>query len=104
MWVDGGILRNQKGLANTLVTVKGILDQAYESPLDGQPDEIQCILELRFAAVTAQLILEAAQRREESRGAHFREDFPDQDDDNWKGTLQVQLNSKGEQIWNFEAV
>jgi succinate dehydrogenase/fumarate reductase flavoprotein subunit len=104
MWMDGGILRNQKGLLQTLGIVKGILDQADESPLDGQPDEIQRILELRFAAVTAQLILEAAQRREESRGAHFREDFPNQDDDNWKGTLQVQLNSKGEHIWKFQAV
>ena len=102
--MDGGILRNQKGLSQTLGIVKGILDQAYESPLDGRPDEIQRILELRFAAVTAQLILDAAQRREESRGAHFREDFPDQDDDNWKGTLQVRLNSKGEHIWKFQAV
>ena len=104
MWIDGGILRNQQGLAQTLDTIKGILDQAYKSPLEGPPDEIQRVLELRFAAATAQLILEAAQKREESRGAHFREDFPDQDDENWKGALQVQLNSQGEHIWKFQAV
>jgi len=104
MWMDGGILRNQQGLAQTLDTVKGILDHVYESPLEGPPDEIQRVLELRFATETARLVLEAAQRREESRGAHFREDFPDQDDENWKGVLQVKLNSKGEQIWKFQAV
>jgi fumarate reductase (CoM/CoB) subunit A len=104
MWMDGGILRNQQGLDQTLDTVKGILDHVYEFPLEGAPDEIQRILELRFAAETARLILEAAQRREESRGAHFREDFPDQDDENWKGVLQVKLNSKGKQIWKFQAV
>ena len=67
------------------------------------PDEIQRVLELRFAASTAELILEAAQKRLESRGAHFREDFPDQDDHNWKGALQVQRDSKGELLWKFEA-
>lgn len=104
MWMDGGILRNQQGLAQTLVTVEDILEKAYEASLEGTPDEIQRVLELRSATTTAQLILEAAQRREESRGAHFREDFPDQDDENWKGALQVQLNSQGEHIWNFQSV
>lgn len=104
MWTDGGILRNQKGLAQILETVKGIQHQAQEATLEGPPDEIQRVLELRFAAAAAELILEAAQKREESRGAHFREDFPDQDDENWKGALQVQRNSKGELTWKFQVI
>jgi len=101
MWTDGGILRNQKGLTQTLDIVKSIQQQADESSLESPPDEIQRVLELRSAAATAGLILEAAQRREESRGAHFREDFPEQDDENWKGALQVQRNSEGELVWKF---
>ena len=104
MWTDGGILRNQKGLAQTLEIVKGIQYQAAEFSLDGPPHEIQRVLELRFAAAAAELILEAAQKREESRGAHFREDFPDPNDESWKGALQVQLNSQGEHIWAFQAI
>ncbi len=104
MWTDGGILRNQKGLAQTLDTVKDIQRQVHESSLEASPDEIQRVLELRFAASTAELILEAARKREESRGAHFREDFPDQDDENWKGALQVQRDSKGELRWKFMAL
>jgi succinate dehydrogenase/fumarate reductase flavoprotein subunit len=104
MWTDGGILRNQDGLKKTLDTVKGIQQQAAESSLEGRPEEIQRVLELRSAAGTAIMMLEAARRRKESRGAHFREDFPDRDDENWKGALQVQLNSEGEHIWNFEAM
>ncbi len=104
MWRDGGILRNQKGLAQTLDTVRDIQNQAYGSSLQAPPDEIQRVLELRYAAATAELILEAAQKRQESRGAHFREDFPKQDDENWKGALQVYLNSQGEKIWKFQAL
>ena len=37
MWRYGGILRNQKGLAQTLDTVKDIQDQAYESSLQAPP-------------------------------------------------------------------
>jgi succinate dehydrogenase/fumarate reductase flavoprotein subunit len=102
MWQDGGILRNSNGLCATLELVQRIKRQARESSIEGNPGEVRRILELRSAAAAAELTLEAALKREESRGAHFREDFPDQDDQNWKGALQVKLNSEGNEIWEFE--
>jgi succinate dehydrogenase/fumarate reductase flavoprotein subunit len=104
MWKDGGILRNERGLCAVLEMVHRIRQQAAESSLEGNPDKVQRLLELRSAAATAALILQAALKREESRGAHFREDFPDQDDQIWKGALQVQRNSEGSEIWEFEAI
>jgi succinate dehydrogenase/fumarate reductase flavoprotein subunit len=32
----------------------------------------------------AELIVRAALRRQESRGGHFRQDFPERDDINWR--------------------
>jgi len=40
--------------------------------------------EMQNMLACAQLILRSALKREESRGAHFRSDFPNTDDKNWK--------------------
>jgi L-aspartate oxidase len=37
----------------------------------------------------------AARAREETRGAHWREDFPDRDDRRWAGHLDVRLDRPG---------
>jgi succinate dehydrogenase/fumarate reductase flavoprotein subunit len=104
LWREGGILRKSQGLTRTLSEVEAIQQDIHTLPLSGDPGEIQNALELQFAVCTASLILQAALRREESRGAHFREDFPDQDDANWKGHLRVCLCEEGGEVWTFQPV
>ncbi len=40
-------------------------------------------------------LAEAALRREETRGSHWREDFPDRDDEHWSGHFDVRLGEHG---------
>jgi succinate dehydrogenase/fumarate reductase flavoprotein subunit len=40
-------------------------------------------IEVENSLVTAELMARAALMRRESRGSHFREDYPEQDDENW---------------------
>jgi len=54
------------------------------------------------AANVAMVILEASLRREESRGAHFREDFPGEDRERWSGHLIVEGPSLENLRWSFE--
>jgi succinate dehydrogenase / fumarate reductase flavoprotein subunit len=50
--------------------------------------ELVEVFELGHMLLQAEVILASALAREESRGAHFREDFPERDDDRWlKHTL-----------------
>jgi succinate dehydrogenase/fumarate reductase flavoprotein subunit len=104
LWKDGGILRNRQGLTQALDAIEVIQAEALELSLGDNARGVQQILELQLASRTAAVILEGALRREESRGAHFREDFPDQDDEHWQGHLQVQLSPKGKQIWTYQPI
>jgi succinate dehydrogenase / fumarate reductase flavoprotein subunit len=56
-------------------------------------------IELGMLLDLAEVLVESALQREESRGAHYREDFPHRDDANW---LKHTLAYKGEQGINFK--
>jgi succinate dehydrogenase/fumarate reductase flavoprotein subunit len=102
MWEDGGIIREERGLVRALGAVTDIRKEASmpSSQLNGKA--LVDLIELRSAARVAAIILEAALLRRESRGAHFRQDFPDQNDAEWQGHLQVQLSPSGENVWQFK--
>ncbi len=73
MWERAGISRTARGLRECIVVIKEILKRLPA----GATEEINM-------AQTAQLIAEAALMRRESRGGHFRSDFPKQTR-RWKG-------------------
>jgi succinate dehydrogenase/fumarate reductase flavoprotein subunit len=104
MWEDGGIIRNAEGLCRARAAVQEIQEEAFSPPSRPGGKALLDLIALRSAAKAAALILEAALRRQESRGAHFREDFPDQDDGHWQGHLHVHLGCGGEPVWRFVPV
>ncbi|WP_166245689.1 L-aspartate oxidase [Paenibacillus turpanensis] len=73
-----GLLRSEKGLRKAIEELKRQLP-IYDSLLTKQ-EEYEFANLLTCALLTSQ----AALIREESRGAHFREDFPERDDIVWK--------------------
>lgn len=104
MWEDGGIMRNREELVRAIGAVRGIREEVAGSSHRQEGDEPTGTLELLSAARVGGLILDGALRRQESRGAHFREDFPERDDAQWRGHLQVRVGANGEDVWNFQPI
>jgi succinate dehydrogenase/fumarate reductase flavoprotein subunit len=52
------------------------------------------VLELKNMVTVANLITNAAHTRKESRGTHYREDYPTTDDKNWLKHLYLEKRGK----------
>lgn len=76
MWRSVGLFRDRDGLERAVATLDGSARRLPPST----PDEYR---HLNLVTV-ARLIARAALRREESRGGHFRADFPERDDARWQ--------------------
>ena len=70
MWRTAGIVRSADGLSEAIAAVGG-WEPATEEPLTRSSGE------RRALTILASLVLAAAHKRQESRGAHFRSDFPE---------------------------
>ncbi len=83
MWKSAGLFRDREALRGAVNQL-----QAQEAALEDQLARHAALDHegwRRASMVTvASLIARAALRRQESRGAHFRTDFPAHDDSNWK--------------------
>ena len=74
LWKYCGLFRNREGLTNVLDVCKGLRQEFDES---GISPRVQSIV------TVGELVARAALRREESRGAHYRTDFPQRNDIDW---------------------
>jgi succinate dehydrogenase/fumarate reductase flavoprotein subunit len=83
LWNDVGLFRDRAGLTRALA----VFDPAWET-LDRRLRSGAGLAPAAWRAASivtvGRLIARAALRREESRGGHYRSDFPDRDDINWK--------------------
>jgi L-aspartate oxidase len=85
MWNGVGIVRSKESLEQAMHK----LDQ-MEKQLDFTPGSIE-ELELKNMLLVAKLITRGALDRTESRGAHYRTDFPKTDNQHWQKHLTYKL-------------
>ena len=104
MWDHAGILRDEASLREGLDRLADVRDRAADlrvGPVTSESFELA--VDLGFMIVAAEAVLRGALEREESRGAHYRTDFPDRDAD-WRRNLYFDAADVGGMTLRTEPV
>jgi fumarate reductase (CoM/CoB) subunit A len=96
MWEKAGIVRDEDSLRIALGSVKGLKRRA-EGVSAANGREMLVALEATMALVVAEMIIMAALERAETRGAHFRNDYPEEDD-GWMKTVVLSKGKDGDLV------
>lgn len=85
--------KNEESLKAALVQVEYMRDHVVPRLMARSPHDLRMCHEMRHKILASELKLRASIFRKESRGAHYREDYPYRNDDEFLGWV---LNRKGE--------
>ena len=90
------VFRDEAGLDTALETVRRLKDEAQNVAVDDKGtvfnQDVLGALELQFMLDNAEAIVISAIERKESRGAQFRTDYPERNDDEWLKHINVSAN------------
>jgi succinate dehydrogenase / fumarate reductase flavoprotein subunit len=98
------VFRNRKDLAGAIATVRGLMERYEAVSVDYKGARFNTdlleALELESLLYLGETILVSALAREESRGAHFREDYTERDDRNWLKHTLVEKTTTGPRLFS----
>ena len=82
MWLNAGIIREKCRLESALGKLSA-LRHVMHLVATKDARELQRVLELRSRLIVSEMVCRASLAREESRGCHFRSDFPRENNSDW---------------------
>lgn len=97
-----GVLRDGPGLERARLRLDSLRRNRPSAEKTGSAWAPLSGLNARNAALLGYAITSAALERKESRGAHYRSDYPERDNDRWEANLVVRLDQRGELLLRRE--
>lgn len=102
MWEQVGLIRTGEGLRSAIGVIEALAERAWAVALPGGPEynlAWQDWLNLLSQLTAARLIARSALERRESRGSHYRQDFPEPDP-TWLANVCVRAkDGGGMEVW-----
>jgi L-aspartate oxidase len=83
MWKSVGLFRTREGMEDAVAKLEASYAAHRDALANARADDGDAWKQFNLVTV-ARLVARAALRRLESRGAHYRSDFPERDDIHWK--------------------
>ncbi len=96
MWNDVGIIRDAEKLQQAQKAIKRLQDEAHSLEAEDK-QQLQPCLEVQEMLKTAEVIILSALERKESRGAHYRSDYPKMDLA-WEKNIRVHRDKAGKLV------
>jgi len=94
MWYKAGIIRKGRDLEEALGRIqelKSLVPRLQVEDFRGLMNS----LELQNMLIVAEIACRAALLRTESRGAHYRSDYPEEDSANWLKNIVIRKQDSG---------
>ncbi|WP_018924896.1 FAD-binding protein [Salsuginibacillus kocurii] len=104
MWEKAGLVRNEKALQEAVEGIADLEERVKRVSVKGPRMynlTWQEYLNVRNLVTVAKMVAESALLRKESRGSHYREDYPESDDEAWLKNVFVQ---KDQATWTEDVV
>ena len=95
LWENVSIERNGEGLQSTLTVLQDITESIGDVVTYADTKDVSTIETVNMLSV-ALMITQSALTRTESRGAHYRSDFPTQDDATWQRRVLIMRDNPPE--------
>jgi succinate dehydrogenase / fumarate reductase flavoprotein subunit/fumarate reductase flavoprotein subunit len=102
MWEKAGLARNASDLERAQKALTVIRERTRHVSVMGSPRlnaEWQDWLNLDSLLTVCDLIVASALERKESRGAHYRSDYPNPDDGHYLQNIYLQRDGEGMRLW-----
>jgi succinate dehydrogenase / fumarate reductase flavoprotein subunit len=97
-----GVFRAAEGIQSALDVIRRLKEEAESAYIDDRGtvfnQDLLGALELEFMLDNAECVCVAALHRTESRGAQFRTDFAERNDDEWLKHIDLSMNAEGPEI------